>query len=93
MIDWVAVGLSLLGWYLMANQRVTALKVLICANITWIAWCYTQGVASLAFLQCCFIALNIRAILAWRAEQRAAESREATSAGREDRADTGDQQS
>jgi hypothetical protein len=68
MIDWLAVCLSLLGWFLMARHRFSALTVLLAANCAWIAWAFPLHVWSLVTLQLCFIALNIRAITVWRRE-------------------------
>ncbi|MFT3947835.1 MAG: hypothetical protein QM763_12775 [Agriterribacter sp.] len=64
-IDWLGVCLSLLGWFLMAKKRFYALIVLCFANLVWLSWAIMTSVASLGFLQVCFMILNLRTIYEW----------------------------
>ncbi len=73
-VDWLATGLSLLGWYLMADHRVRALFVLMAANIAWGFWASTLQHWSLLLLQVCFMVFNLRTLRAWRREVQAENS-------------------
>lgn len=67
-MDWIASGFSLLGTYLLAHHRMTAMYVWLVSSVTFAIWAVTIEPKSWAVfgLQVVLICLNIRTIIAWR---------------------------
>ena len=67
LLEWPAMGVSLLAaWWMasrQAQQRVLAFWALIVGNLLWIAWAWGDGAWALIVLQFGLIALNLRGIV------------------------------
>lgn len=67
MLEWPAMGISLLAAWWMASRkpetRIVAFWLLILGNLLWIAWGWGDGAWALIALQVGLIALNVRGIV------------------------------
>lgn len=65
-MDWVASGLTILGTWLMAKHRLTAMYVYMASSIVFAVWALSIRSWAVLILQFVLIGLNVRTILVWR---------------------------
>jgi hypothetical protein len=65
-MDWVAGALNVLGTFLLAKHRMTAIKVYVAACVLWFVWGTYERQWAVALPQLIYFVLNVRTYLVWR---------------------------
>jgi len=64
-MDWIGMIFNLLAFFLMANHKILAIKLLLCGSLFWIPWAICTHTWTILIIQCFYVIFNFRTLIIW----------------------------